>query len=60
MGEGFTKQAGRVDNMRSGHRDDAFRVEVRDFSKDHTVTALTSYDEPATASYTTLRGTTIR
>src|SRR5699024_6611558 len=44
-GEGFTQQAGRVDNMRSGHRDDAFRVEVRDFSKDHTVTAPTSCDE---------------
>uniref|UniRef100_UPI001F3CD09B hypothetical protein n=1 Tax=Marisediminicola senii TaxID=2711233 RepID=UPI001F3CD09B len=42
VGEGFTEQAGRVDNMGSGHRDDAFRVEVRDFSKDHTATASTS------------------
>lgn len=39
-GEGFTKQAGRVDSARSGHRDGVFRVEVRDVSKDHTVVAL--------------------
>ncbi len=60
VGQGFSKHARRVDNMKCGHRDDAFRVEVRDFSKDHTVTALTSCDEPATAGYTTLRGTTHR
>ncbi|MET4705971.1 hypothetical protein ABIB54_003477, partial [Frigoribacterium sp. UYMn621] len=33
IGEGFAKKACRVDNMWSGHRDGAFRVEVRDFSK---------------------------
>lgn len=35
-----------------------FEWDVRVSSKDHTVTASTSYDEPATARYTTLRGTT--
>jgi len=58
VGEGFAKQAGRVDNMGCGHRDDAFRVEVRDFSKDHTVTALTSYATRRPPGYTTLRGMT--
>jgi len=53
VGQGFAKKACRVDNMRCGHRDDAFRVEVRDFSKVHTVTAPASKTEPATASYTT-------
>ena len=42
VGQSFSEHARRVDNMKCGHRDDAFRVEVRDFSKDHTVTALTS------------------
>ena len=31
VGEGFTEQAGRVDNMRCGHRDDAFRVGCESF-----------------------------
>ncbi|RFA06617.1 hypothetical protein B7R21_19325 [Subtercola boreus] len=56
VGQGFAEEAGRVDNMWSGHRDDAFRVEVRDFSKDHTVTASTS----ATTLTTTMRYTTMR
>jgi hypothetical protein len=37
-----------------------FEWDVGVSSKDHTVTALTSYDEPATAGYTTLRGTIAR
>ena len=36
-----------------------FEWDVRVSSKDHTVTAPTSYDEPATAGYTTIRGTTL-
>lgn len=35
-----------------------FEWDVRVSSKDHTVTASTSCDEPATARYTTLWGTT--
>jgi len=35
-----------------------FEWVVGDSSKDHTVAALTSRDEPATGRYTTLRGTT--
>ena len=38
-----------------------FEWDVRVSSKDHTVTAPTFHaNEPATASYTTLRGTTLR
>lgn len=54
LGQGFNEHTRRVDDMKSAHRDSASRVEVRDFSKDHTVTALTSYDELATVRCTTL------
>ena len=37
-----------------------FEWDVRVSSKDHTVTAPTSRDEPATVGYTTLWGTTPR
>lgn len=35
-----------------------FEWDVRVSSKEHTVTALTSYDKPDTVGYTTIRGTT--
>ena len=33
VGQGFAEQAGRVDNMRSGHRDDSIRVRSRELSR---------------------------
>lgn len=54
-------RAPRVDNMKCGHRDDAFRVGCESFLEgSHGDRAYVGNDEPATAGYTTLRGTTPR
>lgn len=60
VGQGLAQQAGRLDNMRSGHRSDAFRVGCENFLGGSHSDRVYVRDEPATMRYTTLRDSTSR